>query len=227
MEKKIVCYDIDGTLTTGMIFIPLIQSEYADSLIDDSTYESIAQTLSLYKAGSIAYEDAVQQLIEKHARGLVGKSVADLMTHSESFLRKSPALFRAFGHEVIALLQSNSLQFAVTAEPQYIANAVANHLGLDGAYSTTYEVDNGKFTGRVKQSLAHRSAKAELLSHYDIFCAFGDSEGDIDMLENAQHAYCVNPTDGLRERALLHTWKIYDGNDLSIVSDVKSTLQLS
>lgn len=224
MEKNIVCYDIDGTLTTGMIFIPLIESEHADSLIDDAVYESIMQTLSKYKSGDLGYEDAVHQLIEQHASGLIGKKEADLLAHAENFLRANPTLFRVFGHNVISLLQDHSLQFAVTAEPQYIANAVANYLGLDGAYSTIYAVEDGKFTGQVELSLAHRSAKAELLAHYNILYAFGDSEGDIDMLANARFAYCIDPTDDLREQALLHNWKVYDGSDLSIVSDIESTI---
>ncbi len=213
MDKKIICYDIDGTLTTKMLFVPLISSEHDNKILSDASYEDILGTLQAYKTGKIAYEEAVQMLIEKHAKGLSNQAKDHVADHAANFVSTNSDLFRSFGGVVIGALKAVTVQLAVTAEPQYIADTVARHLGLDRAYASVYEVSNNKFTGNVVSSLAHRRQKAELLSRYSIYGAFGDSEGDIDMLANAQHAFCINPTDGLRQEVESRGWHVIMGEE--------------
>jgi phosphoserine phosphatase len=52
--------------------------------------------------------------------------------------------------------------------------------------------------------------------------AFGDLEGDIDMLSKVARVFCVNATEGLKEIAFSKRWNIV--TPLSIVEVVKNTL---
>lgn len=213
MEKKVICYDIDGTLTTEMLFVPLIASEHESGILDDESYASIVKILKLYKTGEIEYEDAVQQLVERHATGLTDNELISVGNHAADFVESHTQLFRPFGRKVIEALRSTSLQLAVTAEPQYVARAVVGYLGLDDLYATEYEVVAGRFTGKVTTSLAHRSQKANLLSQYDIYAAFGDSVGDIDMLSSAKYPICIDPSEELKVQAELHGWLVSSGDE--------------
>lgn len=221
MEKKIICYDIDGTLTSEMLFMPLIKSEYDNGILDEASYVSIIEVLKAYKNGEIAYEDAVEALIQRHARGLADKDVSTVASNAVQFVNSHADLFRPFGKMIINALKDDCLQFAVTAEPQYIADAVSSYLGLDRAYASEYEILEGKFTGMVTSSLAGRKQKAELLRSYKIFASFGDSEGDIEMLAHSQHAVCVEPSKELRAQAEARDWNIFSGDD-----DPQSILKL-
>ena len=60
MKEKLVCYDIDGTLTKEMLFVPLIKSEYEHGIIDETTYVSLRDVLKKYNQGEIECKDAVQ-----------------------------------------------------------------------------------------------------------------------------------------------------------------------
>lgn len=213
MEKKVICYDIDGTLTTEMLFIPLIAAEHENGILSDESYAEIVEILKRYKTGEIEYEGAVQQLIERHASGLADNELVSVEKHAADFIQSHSQLFRPFGRKVIEALRNTSLQLAVTAEPQYVARAVVSHLGLDDLYATEYEVVGGRFTGKVSTSLAHRSQKANLLSQYDIFAAFGDSAGDIDMLSSAKHPICIDPSEELKVQAELNEWLISSGDE--------------
>ncbi len=213
MEKKIICYDIDGTLTTEMLFVPLVASEHETGILSDESYANIVEILKLYKAGGIAYEDAVQRLIERHASGLTGNELVDVENHAVDFIESHTQLFRAFGRQVIDALRNTSHQLAVTAEPLYVARAVASHLGLDNVYATEYQVAAGRFTGNISISLAHRSQKSQLLSRYSIHAAFGDSEGDIDMLSSAKHPICISPSAELKALAEANGWLISSGEE--------------
>lgn len=225
MESKFACYDIDGTLAKSMLFVPLVISEHSDGIIDDESFAIISSLLSKYKNGELLYEDAVQQLLKAHAQSLAGINVADLNLHTKEFIENNLNLFRSFANTVITLLRQKSLhQVAVTAEPEYLANAVVEHFDLDGSFSTVYEIVDGAYSGKITASLAGNSSKSEVLSHYFIEFAFGDSEGDIEMLEMAEYPFCVEPTDELARVAKENNWRVYD-KDSQIVADVKLALQ--
>jgi len=216
MKEQIICYDIDGTLTTEMLFVPLIKSEHNKGLLDDASYARIVETLGAYKRGEIAYEQAVQELIEKHASGLAGKEASIVADHAHEFIHTHTDLFRPFARNVIDLLSKGYQQLAVTAEPQYVADALSEYLGLDSAYASVYEMEDGRYTGSVAVSLADRRQKSELLVNYDVFAAFGDSEGDIDMLASSQNPICINPSTALLRRAESEAWSVFTGEEDSL-----------
>jgi phosphoserine phosphatase len=226
MKERISCFDIDGTLSEGMLFVPLVKSEHESGYLTDDAFAQLTELLVAYKSGGLEYEDAVEQLLQAHARGLRGEKHQELKRHAEGFLRAHEIeLFYKFGREVIQILRTEHRLFAVTAEPQYLAEAVADMYGIHGHISSVYAEMDGSFTGEVERSLAHRTAKASLIQDYTIEFAFGDSEGDIDMLENAKYAYAISPTEGLKNFANERNWQVFDGNDTkSIVDSIKRRL---
>jgi len=225
MESKFACYDIDGTLAKSMLFVPLVANEHSDGIIDDASFATINDLLTKYKKGELAYEDTVQQLLNAHSRSLAGVNVVDLNLHTKDFIENNEDLFRSFGDKVIKLLRQKSFhQVAVTAEPEYLAKAIVAHFDLDGSFSTVYEIVDGVYSGEITSSLAGNSSKREILSHYSIEFAFGDSEGDREMLEMAKYPFCVEPTVELKKVAKENNWQVYS-EDARIVADVKLALQ--
>lgn len=220
MKERISCFDIDGTLSRGMVFVPLMESEHKNGYIDDDSFNAIQALLVSYKTGEIEYEFAVDQLLQTHADGLRGKGCQDLRTHAEHFLLShEQELFHTFGRKAIQLIQARHPVFVVTAEPQYVAEAIAKMYGANGWMSSVYSSQNGMFDGAVERSLADRSAKSSVLEHYAIEHAFGDSEGDIDMLSDANYPYCISPTEGLITAAKDRNWNVYDGDDEASIID--------
>ncbi|HUC96702.1 MAG TPA: HAD family hydrolase [Candidatus Saccharimonadales bacterium] len=225
MEKMSACYDVDGTLAKGMLVIPLMMSEYEHGIINENTFAKLNDILSHYKSGDVTYEIAAQQLLKAHAAGLEGQSENDLETHANKFVQQNDGLFRSFGKNVINLLKPYYKQVIVTTEPQYLAEAIVDYYDADEVLSTQYEVEGGKFTGRISSSLADRVAKLDALRGRKVAYAFGDSESDIEMLRMATNAFCIDPTDGLRKLGLESGWHIYDGSDSRIVQDIQRILK--
>lgn len=225
MTERISCFDIDGTLSKGLLFVPLVKSEHDNGYLHSDSFAQINELLIAYKSGELDYEDTVERLLQTHAKGLSGEKHQDLKNHAERFLvSHENELFHKFGKKVIQTLKSEHALFVVTAEPQYLAEAVAKMYGIPEYLSSIYAEQEGQFTGTVERSLAHRSAKAALLQTYEIDYTFGDSEGDIDMLARAQHPYYISPTTGLEAAAKEHNWQIFDGNDTeSIVESISTT----
>jgi len=224
MEKKLACYDIDGTLAKGMLATPLVISEYQSDFVNTTTCIELAKLVIEHKFGNICYEKALDQLLRIHAFGLRGQSEAEVKNHAEKFIRQHDSIFRKFGGTVIDLLRDSHDQIIVTAEPRYMAEIVQEHFRMDGVISTQYEVVNGRFTGEIANSLTDLSSKLISLENRGIHIAFGNTEGDIEMLQHAEHPFCICPTPGLKLIAIKENWPIYTGSGPLIANDISKLL---
>jgi phosphoserine phosphatase len=211
--NKIAAFDIDNTLTKSFLITPMMQSEQAHGLLPPGTYEQSVELLTAVRRGEIEYEVAAHSLLVMHAQALRGQRIVDLARHAQDYVHGNTELFRRFGSQVIQLLKPTHELMAVTAEPEYMARAVAGALGIDKVLASTYNVDDAVFTGEVGRSLAHRSEKQRLVGSLRPEFAFGDSAGDIDMLRHARYAYCIAPDDALEQEAQKDGWDIYAGDE--------------
>ena len=88
-------------------------------------------------------------------------------------------------------------------------------LGADHVIATRLEVDEGKYTGKIR-FYAYAENKAKAITDlarkrgYDLerSFAYSDSATDVPMLEAVGHAYAVNPDKELRKAAREHGWPV-------------------
>lgn len=200
--------------------MPIVRAEEEGGFLPSGTFGEVMKILSAVKSGDLKYEDGAHQMLEVHAASLRGQAVESLYEYTRIFLTIHGNLFRRFGAEVMNLLNPTHELIAVTAEPEYMARAVADSLGMDGVLSSEYEIMGGVFTGNVTRSLAHRDSKRSLLSEVRPNFAFGDSSGDIEMLSHARHAFCIAPDDELAAAARENSWETFDGdNDTTLITE--------
>lgn len=224
--SEYACFDIDGTLSRGPLITRFIDNEHGVGFLQPNAHREILDLVKEYRNGAIDYEAMVQALLTAHANGLRGRNLNDARRLARDFLVPGDAsLFRTFSRPVIGLLRDKHPLLAVTAEPRYMALAVAKHLGLHGVRSSEYEIaSDGTFTGGIQVNLADSEAKTATLADATIAYAFGDTEGDAAILERARFPYCVNPSPQLGALALQNDWKVYDGDQPQIIADVARTL---
>ncbi|MDB4981473.1 MAG: Phosphoserine phosphatase [Myxococcales bacterium] len=115
---------------------------------------------------------------------------------------------RSEGH-VLAVLSSS---------PTYVTRPLAQTLGIDEVLSTTFEVDDGAFTGRLVGPACVGPGKIHwaesLRDRHDIDFAqswfYTDSYTDVPMLERVGNAVVVNPDPRLRMAAKKRGWPVQD-----------------
>lgn len=223
--KELACFDIDETLSKSRIYLEVIKSENEAGFVANDYLKKINQVLADYKDGQIDYEETVLRVINFHAESLKGQKYSDLKAHADEFISNSNDKFRKFAEPVMNLLSGKIITAVVTAEPQYLAESIRKFLDIDKAFSTIFEVQNGVFNGKIENSLAASEDKTNVLESYSIVLAFGDSEGDVAMLEKAKHAFCISPTPGLRRAAEQNNWQIYNDNeDERVISNVEALI---
>lgn len=208
------CFDIDGCLANNHIIMPLIESEYDAGLLAE---ESKAKIESLYDdlvRGSTEYEHAAHEIVAWHGRGLRGQNENDLYENALAFFSSNiDRYFRYFSKRIFDALRPTDFLIIATAEPEYASRAIRTIFGADAYIGTRYDAEGGIFTGNLSKSLAHRDGKKQMLAGHTIRFAFGDSVGDIGMLESAQYPVSISPSDELYKVARSKGWYVNSGDE--------------
>lgn len=211
MSQSIALFDIDNTIYRGFSYFDLLRQQVAEGLVDQQVTKDSLLHLQNYKSGITDYETTMIGILDIYAAGLRGKAYADVLASTEQFYQNSSDFFD-YVAPVIQTLQETHDIAIVTGEPQFVAEAVGKLFGIRSYYSSTYGVENGVFTGGVRSYLAYRREKLDAVRHLmnghaqaGSF-AFGDSEGDIEMLDAVQHPICLNATPGLQAIAAQKGW---------------------
>lgn len=212
---KIAFFDIDGTIYKGHSIIPLSLQQYKDEIIDKTCLDQINNNLNLCKSGQVNYEDFITNFLTHWAQGLKGVSFDKILKHAQEFITQQKENFYLYSYKIFDSLKEKGYEtFFVTAEPEFLAQAFFEQFNLTGFVSSKFEIIDGLFTGKVLLSLAKKENKKQetlkLLNTHDKkdSLAFGDSEGDIEMLNLVEKPVCINPTEGLRKIAQEKGWLI-------------------
>ncbi len=217
IKKKIALFDIDKTIYEGYIIFPLADYFLKNNIINQSCIKKIYNNLDLYKKGEINYESTVASLNNNFAEGLKGILLSSVLEQTESFLAKEKdrGAFFSYLEPTINILRKKAYDiYFATGEPQFVGFATTKLFNVSGFVSLEFETKGDFFTGKVKKMLSFREEKLKsikgILKGYDLkkSFAFGDSEGDIEMLNFVEKAVCINPTDGLKKVASEKGWII-------------------
>lgn len=182
-----------------------------EDLIDKQVLDDAKASMQKYKSKLQDYETTIVELLDIYAAGLEGKEYDPVFESTKQFYRSSDKFFPYVKLTIKELRNSHDIAL-VTGEPQFVAKAVAELFEVKSYYCTEYELQEGKFTGRVKGYLASRHEKHDAIKHLmhghgaKGSFAFGDSEGDIEMLRAVEYPICLNCTDGLHAIAEKEGW---------------------
>lgn len=217
--KSVALFDVDNTLYDGFSLYGVLENEVKAGILTPSVLRVCQQVLQDYKNGDADYEASVLKVLKVHAKGLAGQKYDQALELAIDFY-KNTKHFYSFAQPVIRLLSTNHDSVLVTAEPGYASESIMKVLGANNSKCTIYEVIDGIFTGNVATALAsrhdkHNAIRATMQNYQkQNSFAFGDSEGDIEILKVVEHAICINASDGLKVEAYKHGWRIVEPNDI-------------
>ncbi|MBW4062245.1 HAD-IB family hydrolase [Candidatus Saccharibacteria bacterium] len=209
--KSVALFDFDNTLYRGFSYFALIEKQVGEGLVRQTVLDEAFELMSKHHDGAIDYETTISQLLDIYAHGLAGKQYTEVYASTREFYTGNPKVF-PYAKPVFELLRATHDLYLVTGEPLFVAEAIAEIYSLSGYYGTHYQLADGAFTGEVVSYLASRHEKQRAIKHLlddhavANSLAFGDSEGDIEMLSSVAHPICVNPNAGLREHANKNNW---------------------
>ena len=165
----------------------------------------------------------MERLIRAAVADLEGTEEAVLASRTRAFYeadlrhRVRPGVAAALAHH---RARGDAL-YLLTASSSYLADAVVEALGFDGALANRFEVEEGRFTGRPVEPLCFGAGKGELARRLAAErgvalrdCAFyTDSYSDLPALELVGEPVAVNPDPRLHRVATRRGWKVEDWGD--------------
>lgn len=213
-ERGLALFDIDQTLYDGFMLLNFANYQAQEGMLAQESLSVLQKDLSQYQHKELDYETFAKILLVDWARGLRGLSYTDVLRQARQFLQGEKNNFYPFTKGVTRLVNKTHDIYLVTGEPQFLAEATAELYPTSGYIASGFEVKDDFFTGKVSRALARREDKLtalnNLLEKYPLHnsLAFGDSEGDIAMLEVVGHPFCINPSEGLRIHATNNNWSV-------------------
>jgi HAD superfamily phosphoserine phosphatase-like hydrolase len=213
-------FDADGTLYEGFCIFPIYDALAKEGVILNSNNEKMQNVLYTYAAGEIDYATFVGNTLAVGAESLDGSSVEEAAEVAAGFFTSNSHHWYSYVRPLIERLKFADFKIVlITAEPDFIAQGIVRALDLTSSSSSKFDFSDGIFNGTVHLALG-KSEKAKVVdsllttSSYSI--GFGDSEGDIGMLEMVDQAFCVKPSKKLEEVAKRVGWTIIDEPDSSV-----------
>lgn len=170
----------------------------------------------LYRLGKARMEDAIHAA----AQTLTGLEEAELREQSARFWEEElEALVRPGARAALETHRAaGDALVLLTASSSQLAAACAASLSLDAVLSNRFEVEQGRFTGRLHEPLCFGPGKThharQLAEQRGIDlrdCAFyTDSMSDLDMLEAVGRPVVVDPDPRLTRIARQRSWERAD-----------------
>ena len=176
--------------------------------------------LTRYHLGFARLEDAILESIAS----LTGATEAEVVARTMAFYERE--VRRLVRPGALAAIQRHRAAgdrlWLLTSSSNYLSEAIAAQLALDGSLCNRFEVDaSGRFTGKPlgqlcfgpgKVDVARRFAQEQGVALAD--CAFySDSASDLPMFEAVGHPVAVNPDPRLKRTALKRGWPVVDWGD--------------
>lgn len=213
-------FDIDNTIMRGASIYHLARGLFARKILSATDLANFAIAQGKFLTYGSENLSDMARITENALSFVTGRSVQEVTSLSEEIFDEIMAdkiwpgtvqlahMHRAAGHQV----------WLVSAAPIELANIIATKLGLSGAIATVSEIENGIYTGKLKNPPMHGEQKALAVTHLakehkinlDHSFAYSDSSNDIPLLNSVGNPTAVNPDSALRNHASVNNWPVHD-----------------
>ncbi len=188
MSKGIAFFDFDGTITTKDTLLEFIKFSKGRQQFYFGFAKNIVALLGMKM--KILSNQVVKEKVLAHF--FKGVPAADFEKQCAAFHeQKLPALVRRDAiSEIKKLQQQGIVVVIVSASPENWIEAWTTEMGVD-LIASRLEVQDGMITGKIIGKNCHGHEKVVRikekfsLSEYDMVYAYGDTSGDLPMLELA------------------------------------------
>ena len=201
MQKKYALFDFDGTLCKCDSIIQLCQFAHKRRLCTKKQLMDGIRAAIRFKLGRLTIEQAKQEALA----WIKGRSEIEMAAFSQLFCLE--VLAPRFFPDGIAALQKEKEEGAtvllISASPSFYLMPLKDMLGVSDVIGTRLDVDEtGLYTGLVGDNCRGLQKPLRLAEYlackgdrldYDTSTAYGNSTGDLPMMEVCKYKTAVNP----------------------------------
>lgn len=217
MQKPVAFFDIDGTLFRSSLLIELCERLLRAEVFPAEAATQYEDEFRAWQNRVGTYEEyiaAVVQTFRTHIQGVHYGTLADI--GREVVSDSGQRVYRYTRDRIAALKADGYFLVAISQSPKTILDDFCQSYGFDKVYGRMYEIGpQDRFTGVVtdehlisnKANIVRRVYEKEAVSS-ERSIGFGDTEGDISLLEMVETPVCFNPNAALYKHAQRMGWKV-------------------
>lgn len=192
-------FDVDQTLYRGYSNDPFLRYLTENVRPKDPLSKEVWQRAEDYAAGKMEYNQATQYFLEATGKLIAGSNPDEVRAWVRQ-LFPTAKLFFAWVEPVLDYLRSLDFRiYLISGSPAVVIEHLAELLGVQHYFATEFLLDeHGNYSGEITL-MNHEAKRQKLLdlikkitgNHQTI--AFGDSPGDIPMLQAVDLGFVVEP----------------------------------
>ncbi|MFH1637187.1 MAG: HAD family phosphatase [Candidatus Woesearchaeota archaeon] len=225
---KIAFLDFDGTLSSGYISMEFLDAVYRKELYSETHYQKQMDMLKELKNGELSYDTWCEKWGEVWAMGLKEVPCLDVEAEAAAFFSGFKRKIYKFSYSLIDLLKEKGYHTAiVSVGASEVISLAASEIGAEDCYSTVLKSNRGYYTGEVLTDIHAPGGKVKtierILKSRKRSIAFGDSIGDVGMLEQVEMPVALNPSEELRKEAEARGWSVFTWRNA--ITGVKKLLE--
>jgi len=221
--KSVILSDLDLTLTRVSLMRALIGHHIEKRMIPARALKEGLAIRARYDRGELSYGESSLKSLIIWAGYLAGQNYDRLVADARDFFDSNSGIFYPYFSELRAAYRDTHDFYLVTANFNFLSQAVCDVFSLDGYVATELQFEAGICSRMIKESLLDPGRKGieaqKILSRYDISrsIGLGDTENDAVMLQKVACPVCVNPSPELRVRARQNGWIIAEPEEVLAV----------
>lgn len=209
MKAIAAFFDIDGTLYRDSLMIEHFKKLIKYEVIDPALWHThVKKTYRDWQKRVGDYEDYMEDLAAVYVNALTGLKKDDLEFISQQVVSLKGDRVYSYARDRIQWHQTQGhLVFFISGSPDHLVCRMAKKYEVTDYRGTKYLLDNdGNFTGDLIpnwDSTSKNIVLTDFVKKYNINLeqsyAYGDTNGDLSMMQLSGHAVAINPTYELLE----------------------------
>jgi len=203
MGKIAAFFDIDGTLYRDSLMIEHFKKLIKYDVIDQKEWFIHARdTFIDWDKRQGNYDDYLDEVCDLYVKSLVGLDKTCIDFTSDQVIKlKSDRVYKYTRSRIKWHLNNGHIVIFISGSPDFLVKKMADKYKVSDFAGSKYLFDGDIFNGTVVpmwDSKSKNNAIDDFISKYDIDLsqsyAYGDTNGDINMLRRVGNPIAINPT---------------------------------
>lgn len=206
MKKRAAFFDIDGTLYRDSLMVEHFKKLIKYEVIDEKTWiEHARNTFLNWDKRQGNYDDYLLEVCNLYVDSLKGVDWQSIEFAADQVIKtKADRVYKFTRSQIERHLKAGDIIVFISGSPDFLVKKMAEKYHVTHYIGSKYIIKDGYFTGELVpmwDSTSKNNAITELVDKYDIDLsksyAYGDTNGDINMLRRVGHPVAINPTNEL------------------------------
>lgn len=203
MKQIAAFFDIDGTLYRDSLMVEHFKKLIRYEIIDPKLWHGHAKDTFLnWDKRQGNYDDYLLEICDIYVRSIIGLDKSCIEFTSEQVIKlRSDRVYKYTRSQIQWHKDQGHIVIFISGSPDFLVNKMAQKYNITDRIGSQYILENGVFNGTVIpmwDSQSKNEAIDKFIEKYNIDLsksyAYGDTNGDINMLRRVGNPVAINPT---------------------------------